>query len=267
MSRIRLSFTERRRRRLALKVDRLDRLEKRSTVTPFSAFSLAAGAFQGLAQVGLMQGNGNAQGGPVLPGAETQRAGTQPQASGSQARGNSSDLLPIRVVPASNRGGGGATAAPDTAAPARVKVPADDKLTAALAPSSDSSSSNGIDETAAWKPASRTGGGGAMAPRGGSGNGALSSTVAAVQGRSPRMQSLKAPAPPPSIPGMYIPPAPRAGPPAAAPPARSPGEMAGRNTFREAPACRPPPTPAEAPPGPPSRRIPHLSLTVPPVVD
>ena len=161
MPRIHLSFTERRRRRLALKVDRLDRLEKRSTVTPFSAFSLAAGAFQGLAQVGLMQGSGNAQGGPVLPGAETQRAGTQPQASGSQARGHSSDLLPIRVVPASNRGGGGAKAAPDTAAPARVKVAANDKLTAALAPSSDSSSSNGIDETAAWKPASRTGGGGA----------------------------------------------------------------------------------------------------------
>ena len=45
MPRIRLSFTERRRRRLALKVDRLDRMEKRSTVTPFSAFSLAAGAF------------------------------------------------------------------------------------------------------------------------------------------------------------------------------------------------------------------------------
>ena len=100
MPRIRLSFTEHRRRRLALKVDRLDRMEKRSTVTPFSAFSLAAGAFQGLAQVGLMQGNGNAQGGPVLPGAETQRAGTQPQASGSQAREQSSDLLPIRVAPA-----------------------------------------------------------------------------------------------------------------------------------------------------------------------
>ena len=45
MPRIRLSFTERRRRRLALKVDRLDRMERRSTVTPFSAFSLAAGAF------------------------------------------------------------------------------------------------------------------------------------------------------------------------------------------------------------------------------
>ena len=154
-----------------------------------------------------MQGNGNAQGGPVLPGAETQRAGTQPQASGSQAREHSSDLLPIRVAPASNRGGGRATVAPDTAGPPRVKVAANDKLTAALAPSSDSSSSNGI--TAAWKPVSRTGGGGAMAPRGGPGNGALSSTVAAVQGRSPRTQALKAPAPPPSIPGMYIPPAPQ----------------------------------------------------------
>ena len=142
MPRLRLSFTELRRRRLALKViDPID-WKSRSTVTPFSAFSLAAGAFQGLAQIGLMQGGGNAPGGPVLPGAETQGAGTQPQASGPQARGNSSDFLPIRTVPASNRGGGGATAAPDTAAPAKVKAPADDILTAALAPSSDSSSSN-----------------------------------------------------------------------------------------------------------------------------
>jgi len=59
MSRRRLSFTERRRRRLALKVDRLDRLESRSTVTPFTAFSLAAGAFQSLSQLAMTDGSGN----------------------------------------------------------------------------------------------------------------------------------------------------------------------------------------------------------------
>ena len=81
MPRIHLSFTERRRRRLALKVDRLDLLglEKRSTVTPFSAFSLAAGAFQGLAQVGLMQGSGNAEGGPVLPARRHSEPGPSPR--------------------------------------------------------------------------------------------------------------------------------------------------------------------------------------------
>jgi hypothetical protein len=65
MSRRWLSFTEKRRARLALKVDRLERMESRSTVTPFTAFSLAAGAFQGLAQMGLMPpdgGNGAAVG-------------------------------------------------------------------------------------------------------------------------------------------------------------------------------------------------------------
>ena len=49
--RIRLSFTERRRRKLALKAA-VARLESRSTVTPFSAFGLATGAFQSLAQIG-----------------------------------------------------------------------------------------------------------------------------------------------------------------------------------------------------------------------
>ena len=216
MPRIHLSFTERRRRRLALKVDRLDRLEKRSTVTPFSAFSLAAGAFQGLAQVGLM---GQRQ----RPGwAGASRRGdtaSRDPAPGVRFAGSrtlkrlAADSSRARVEPRRRRCDGRS----GHGRPAQgSKVPADDKLTAALAPSSDSSSSNGIDETAAWKPASRTGGGGAMAPRGGSGNGALSSTVAAVQGRSPRTQAPKAPAPPPSIPGMYIPPAPQPGAPAGA---------------------------------------------------
>ena len=122
MPRIRLSFTERRRRRLALKVDRLDRLEKRSTVTPFSAFSLAARSFPGLG-TGRADGQRQRPGWAGVPGAETQRAGTQPQASGSQARGNSSDLLPIRVVPASNRGGGGATAGSGHARPGKGQGP------------------------------------------------------------------------------------------------------------------------------------------------
>ncbi len=145
MPRIRLSFTERRRRRLALKVDRLDRLESRSTVTPFSAFSLASGAFQGLAQLGLMQGNASAQSGPLRHGAETQGGAAQRQAGHPQARGPSNAFLPIRIAPPpAGGGGGGATAAPDPAVPMQVKAPAGDRLTAALAPASESSSSAGI---------------------------------------------------------------------------------------------------------------------------
>jgi hypothetical protein len=178
-------------------------------VTPFSAFSLAAGAFQGLAQLGMMQGggdgNGNQSRGPARPDSWTQGTGTQPQ-----ARGLSANLQPIRVVPAPTRAGGGgseAQGAQATAAPAKVKTPVDDGLTAALAPSNDAPASDGI--TPPWKPAIRNGGGGALPPRGGSGSGALSSTISAVQGHSPRSRAPSAPAPPPNIPGMFIPPTPQ----------------------------------------------------------
>ncbi len=56
MPRIRLSFTERRRRRLALKVDRLDRLESRNAVTPIGATALGLGAIGGM----HVSGSGNA---------------------------------------------------------------------------------------------------------------------------------------------------------------------------------------------------------------
>ncbi len=52
MPRISLSFTERRRRRLALKVDRLDRLESKNAVTPIGATA------PGLGVIGGMHANG-----------------------------------------------------------------------------------------------------------------------------------------------------------------------------------------------------------------
>ena len=57
MPRFRLSFTERRRRKLALKVEVFNRrLETRNTITePISVLGLATGAFRGLAQLGIMQ--------------------------------------------------------------------------------------------------------------------------------------------------------------------------------------------------------------------
>jgi hypothetical protein len=47
MPRIRLSFTERRRRKLALKVDRIDRLENRNAPTPMFATAMGIGVVGG----------------------------------------------------------------------------------------------------------------------------------------------------------------------------------------------------------------------------
>jgi hypothetical protein len=54
MPRFRLSFTERRRRMLALKAVSPDRLESRSTVTPLGGAALGLGAFATVSQVGFM---------------------------------------------------------------------------------------------------------------------------------------------------------------------------------------------------------------------
>jgi hypothetical protein len=52
----RLSLTERRRIRQAMKLGRLDRLETRNTITePLSITTLSFTAFRGLAQLGIMQ--------------------------------------------------------------------------------------------------------------------------------------------------------------------------------------------------------------------
>ena len=66
---MRLSFTERRRRRLAKKVDRLDRLETRNTITePISISGLLIPAVSGLVRLGIMHpyGGGNALSGLKL---------------------------------------------------------------------------------------------------------------------------------------------------------------------------------------------------------
>jgi hypothetical protein len=205
MPRIRLSFTEQRRRKLALKFDRLDRLEPRSTVTPFAAFSLATGAFQSLVQLGMIPsgGGGNALSGPAEPGEGTEGAFLKPRTVQPQARGASGDSLPITIVPAKTSGAGGGSGAPsvpEVAASVRAKAPADDALTAALASGSDTSASEGI--TSPWKPATRGGGGAAMAPRGGSGGGALPAVSAMVMGHSPQPSAPPAPTPPATIPGV-----------------------------------------------------------------
>ena len=107
--------------------------------------------------------------------------------------------MPIVIGPPTHHpataGGGGAANQDGTAQPSQAKVQgASDWLTLLPASGSDSSQS-GI--AAPWHPASRAGGGSALPPRGGSGNGALPATVALVQGHT---APLKLPPPPASTP-------------------------------------------------------------------
>ena len=58
----RLNFGERRRRMLAKKVDRLDRLETRNTITePISVLGLSLTSLRGLVQLGIMDADGAKQ--------------------------------------------------------------------------------------------------------------------------------------------------------------------------------------------------------------
>ncbi len=73
-----MGFPERRRRRLATKVDRLDRLETRNTITePISVTGLAVSAMRGAAGLGLILPNqaSNALSGLVLPADVAKQAG------------------------------------------------------------------------------------------------------------------------------------------------------------------------------------------------
>ena len=100
-------------------------------------------------------------------------------------------------------GGGGGTDSPAATAPVKAQAPADDALAAALHPSFQTASAAPPGISAPWKPASRSGGGAALPPRGGSGGGALPIASAMVQGRSPLPSASSAPATPPTIPGLF----------------------------------------------------------------
>ena len=205
MSRIRLSYTERRRRKLALSIAQLERLESRSTVTPFAAFSLATGAFQSFAQLGLMQSNG---GGHAPKGSAQADAGavTPGQSAHGQALGRSGDILPFAIVPKSRPaggGGGGGTDSPDATAPVKAQAPADDALAAALRSQLPDGVSLIDGDLVALEAGQSSRWRGRLTPRGGSGSGALPIASAMVQGHSPMPSASSAPATPPTIPGLF----------------------------------------------------------------
>ena len=134
-----------------------------------------------------MQGNGNAQGGPVLPGARHSEPGPNPRRPVRRLANLerlAADSRLRRVEPWRRPGDGRSGHGRPAKGQGRGHA-----ITAALAPSSDSSSSNGI--TAAWKPVSRTGGGGAMAARAAARAMGPFHRRSPHPGWSPRTQALK----------------------------------------------------------------------------
>src|SRR5262245_47691073 len=117
MSRSRISFTERR-RKLALKVDHLDRLENRSTVTPISA-ALALGAYPAGGQVGGMQatdGSSTPAGSATVSGMAGPEVSRAKSTDAAQLATPGADPIWIRIVPEGGGPGSGG-ALPDVPAP------------------------------------------------------------------------------------------------------------------------------------------------------
>ena len=166
----RMSFSERRRRMLARKVDRLDRLETRSTITePISIVGLSVSALGGAARLGIIYPNGasNAPNGLMrrdLPSGQGQldakRAPVASQVSASAA------LAPHPKQPAGAGGGGAVQELTSRPSGAGHSQPGN---VLSLLSSTDSNPSQSHGISTPWKPASGTAGGAAMAPRGGSG--------------------------------------------------------------------------------------------------
>jgi len=166
MSSRRLSCTEKRRarrNRLAMKVDRLDRLETRNTITePISILGLSLSAFQGLARIGLM--DPNAMRGIAPPVQATNQAGHPAGAAPT-------NFIPIVIgLPThhpATAGGGGASDQDGTAQSPQTTVQGGSDWLTFLPVSNSDSSESGI--STPWHPIARAGGGAALPPRGGSG--------------------------------------------------------------------------------------------------
>jgi hypothetical protein len=167
----RLGFTSRRRAFLAKKVDRLDRLETRNTMTePISAVGLLTGSLRGLVQLGLMQPNGASNTPNLLALAEREAARSQPPLKPVIPISSAPILAPISAHTAKHSwpGGGGAAGSPAADQGAKP-VPSDVVDALALFSSNDSNGSQLHGFSTPWQPATPSGGGAAMAPRGGSG--------------------------------------------------------------------------------------------------
>jgi len=231
MSSRRLSFTEKRRARLRLQVDRLDRLETRNTITePISVLGLSLSTYSGAARLGLMDINALSGFTPPL------QAANQAQRPASHAATAPTNFIPIVIGPPTHHrataGGGGASSQDGAAQVSQAKVQAaSDWLT--LTPALDSApSQSGI--TTPWHPVSGAGGGAAVPPRGGSGDGMQAATAALVRGQT---SPLRVPPPPSaSAPIPFLPGANGAGANNPAP-GLSPRSSSSRNTSQSSRAA------------------------------
>ncbi len=176
----RQSFTEKRRARLAMKWDRLEKLESKHTITePISVLALSTSAMRGLVQLGIMQADGGNSG--LLAMARLAQQARQGPARMTQAPPAPRTSVPIGIVapeqPSTAAGGGGGATALDTSQNATVpQADSSDTLSLSFAAVSGASQSTGL--STPWHPAAPMAGGGALPPRGGSG-GPSSALVAA----------------------------------------------------------------------------------------
>jgi hypothetical protein len=171
MSRRRLSFTERRRRALALKSARLDKLETRNTITePISVFALTSTALRGLAQMGIMAADGG--NGDALLLAQATREAREAQLHGVRSApapmaSAPPDPAPLIQSAPPTGGGGGGQGLPTADLLAPVNRDPSNRLSLLAPSAADSAQNHGI--SAPWHPAKGPGGGAALPPRGGSG--------------------------------------------------------------------------------------------------
>jgi hypothetical protein len=174
----RRSYTDKRRARLAKKVDRLDRLETRNTITePISVFGLSVGGLRALAQFGIISPVG-ARNVPRDPVALREQGAAN---GGRAAPGSAAMSVAIGLRPGRPPAGGGASGELAAADRPTRSSEVGDWLTLSAPAQPAPSDQTGI--SSPWKPATRAGGGAAMAPRGGSGNGVLPATLALVRGQ------------------------------------------------------------------------------------
>ncbi len=163
MSSRRLSFTEKRRAKLARSVAQLDRLETRNTITePISVLGLSLSAFRGLAQIGLMEPNAMSNGlSGLVPPAEAAARSRRPA---GQAPTN---FIPIEIAAPIDQpvtpGGGGGSAQNGSAPAARAKAQSTDWPAAVAPAATPASTQSGI--SAPWHPAKGPGGGAALRRR------------------------------------------------------------------------------------------------------
>ena len=166
--RLHLSFTEYRRRRLAKKVDRLDRLESRTTITePISFTGMALSAMAGLARLGFMYPDGEISALRSL--ARAKDAAKQAGHSSPKPYAIPAKMLKTIDAIAMGRlavgGSAGAAARAGSTAGHASNNSSTDWLTFNAPATSNSSDAHGI--AAPWHPAKGPGGGAAQAPRGG----------------------------------------------------------------------------------------------------